>query len=91
MKAISAKCPNCGETKVSKNGKTPAGNQRYICNNKECHGKSFMLDYTYNGWKPGIDEQIIDMAANSVGVNDTAKALKVSERKVLDTLRKHNK
>jgi len=25
-------------------------------------GKSFILEYTYNGWKPGINEQIINMA-----------------------------
>jgi len=38
--------------------------QRYICNAKESAGKSFMLEYSYNGCKPGIDKQIIDVSVN---------------------------
>jgi len=83
------KCPLCDSTKISKNGKDVHGKQRYICNNKECNGKSFMLEYTYNGWKPGINEQIIDMAANSSGIRDTSRVLKISKQKVQDTLKKH--
>ena len=85
------KCPICGGTKISKNGKDLTGKQRYICNNKECSGKSFILEYTYNGWKPGINEQIIDMAANASGIRDTSRVLKVSKQKVQDTLKKHRR
>jgi len=88
MKLIPVKCPVCYGTDISKNGKTRRGTQRYICNDKECPRKSFILDYVYNGCKPGIDEQIIDMAANTSGIRDTARVLKISTQKVLDTLRK---
>ena len=82
------KCPLCFSEKISKNGKDTQGKQRYICNNKDCSGKSFILDYTYNGWKPGINEQIIEMAANASGIRDTSRVLKISKQKVQDTLKK---
>ena len=85
------KCPVCGKTNISKNGKTRKGIQRYICNDKGCPQKSFLIDYTYNGCKPGIDEQIIDMAANASGIRDTARVLKISKQKVTDTLKKRGK
>jgi len=90
MKLTPVKCPACSGTNISNNGKNPNGVQRYICKNKACPGKSFMLEYTYNGWKPGIDEQIIDMAANASGIRDTSRVLKVSKQKVQDTLKKQN-
>ena len=88
MPIIAVKNPRCGSTKISNNGMSPHGVQRYLCNNKECSGKSFMLDYTYNGSKPGIDEQIINMSANASGIRDIARVLGVSTQKVLDTLKK---
>jgi len=57
MTFVAVKCPNCTGTKVSKNG-TENGVQRYLCNNQDCTMKSFMLEYIYNGCKPGIDEMI---------------------------------
>ena len=81
------KCPNCKETKVSKNG-TENGVQRYLCNNQDCSMKSFMLEYIYNGCKPGIDETIIDMTANASGISDISRVLKVSEGKVSSVLKK---
>jgi len=49
-------------------------------------GKSFVLEYTYNGWKPGINEQIINMAANASGIRDTARVLKVCQSRKSATL-----
>lgn len=88
MTTTAIKCPVCGSINISKNGKSVKGLQRYICNNKDCIGKSFMLEYTYNGWKPGINEQIINMAANASGIRDTSRVLKISKQKVQDTLKK---
>jgi len=88
MPLITVKCPKCGSTKISNNGMSPYGVQRYLCNNKECPKKSFMLEYTYNGSKPGIDEQIISMSANASGIRDIARVLGISTQKVLDTLKK---
>ena len=84
------KCPICGSMNVSNNGVSPRGVQRFLCNNKECIGKSFMLEYEYNGWKSGIEEQIINMTANSSGIRDIARVLRVSTQKVLTTIKKKN-
>jgi hypothetical protein len=40
MVMIAVKCPGCGETNVSKNGKTLKGTQKYLCNNEECTHKA---------------------------------------------------
>ena len=88
MATIEVKCPCCSETTVIKNGKNRNGVQRYLCLNKECPQTTFMLDYAYTGCKPGIDEQIIKMAANASGIRDTSRVLGVSTQKVMDTLKK---
>ena len=81
------KCPKCNGTSISKNG-TENGKQRYICNNNKCSMKSFMLEYTYNGCEPGIDEKIIAMTANSSGISDISRVLEISEDKVSRVLKK---
>ena len=81
MKLALVKCPKCNGTKVSKNG-MENGVQRYLCGNEGCAMKSFMLEYVYNGCKPGIDETIIDMTANASGISGISRVLKVSEGKV---------
>jgi transposase-like protein len=89
MVLIAVKCPVCKGTDVSRNGTTKTtGTQRYICNDRTCSGKSFLLDYTYNGSKPGIEREIIDMTANASGMSDITRVLKVSRTKVSKTLKK---
>ena len=88
MILMPVKCPVCGETNISKNGKTKNNIQRYICNAKGCLGKSFLLDYTYNGSKPGIEASIIEMTANASGIRDISRVLKISKSKVTSTLKK---
>ena len=81
------KCPLCDSTKISKNGVNANGAQRYICTDKDC-GKSFLLEYLYNGCKPGIDEDIINQTSNASGIRDIARNLGISKQKVQDTLKK---
>jgi transposase-like protein len=88
MVLIAVKCPVCKGTDVSKNGKSRNEIQRYIRNAKECSGKSFMLEYSYNGCKPGIEKQIIDMTSNASGIRDISRNLKISTDKVMSTLKK---
>jgi len=90
MTTTPVKCPACGGTKIYRNGKD-GGKQRYLCGDKGCPGKSFIIEYTYNGWKPGVNEQIISMAANASGIRETARVLNVSKQKVSDTLKKRKK
>jgi len=75
---------------ISKNGKEGT-KQRYLRGGKDCPGESFVLEYTYDGWKPDINEQIINMAANASRIWDTARTLKVSKQKVSDALKKRKK
>jgi len=88
MVQIHVKCPKCNSINISKNGIGANGVQRYLCNNKDCSGKSFMLEYTNKGWEPGINEKIINMTANASGIRDIARVLKISKQKVQDTLKK---
>ncbi len=88
MAQISVKCPTCGKTEVYKYGKDKNGTQKYMCHSEGCPTKTFRLDYLYEGAKPGIEEKIIAMAANASGIRDTARVLKISTDKVMDTLKK---
>ena len=88
MVMIAVKCPVCKGTDVSMNGKTKQEVQRYICNEKTCSGKSFLLEYKYNGARPGIEAEIIKMTSNASGISDISRVLEVSETKVSKTLKK---
>ena len=61
---IQVLCPYCGSEDIGLHGKNTNGKQRLICKNKECSKKTFQLDYTYNAYKPGVKQQIADMAMN---------------------------
>jgi transposase-like protein len=87
MVLIEVKCPICKGRDISKNGMTKQEIQRYICNEKECSGKSFLIDYRYNGCRPGIEEQIIEMPSNASGMRDISRVLKISRKKVSETLK----
>ena len=87
MAKIDVKCPSCKEINVVKHGKNAKGVQRYRCMNAECDKNTFILDYTYNGSKPGINEAIVNMASNASGVRDTARVLKISQDKVIKVLK----
>ena len=87
MTFVPINCPACATDNVAKNGKTAKGEQRYVCKDTACDAKSFKLAYTYNGWKAGIGEKIIDVRMDGSGIRDIAKALGVSKQKVQETLR----
>lgn len=80
-------CPECTGSNVAKNGKSKLGEQRYLCKDDVCHGKSFKLEYIYNGWKPGIDKQILNVRAEDSTIRDIAQELGLSKQKVQETLR----
>jgi transposase-like protein len=91
MALIEVKCPKCGKTQVVRNGKNANGVQRYMCMNEDCACTTFMLEYVYNGRKPGINESIIKMASNASGIRDTSRVLGVPQDKVMSTFKKHRK
>jgi transposase-like protein len=88
MVLIPVLCPHCQSDQVIKGGKTPAGKQRYKCQNPDCLHYSFQLDLTYNGRSPEVKEQMIDMALNGSGIRDTARVLKISPTTVITELKK---
>lgn len=88
MAKIEVKCPVCGNTNVIEYGKSRSGKQRYCCKNSGCTRKIFQLEYRYNGCKPGINEQIVDMSVNASGIRDISRVLKITTDKVMSTLKK---
>ena len=48
----------------------------------------FQLDYINNASKPGVKEQIVEMAINGSGVRDTVRVLKVGINTVIRILKK---
>ncbi len=88
MAEIPVLCPSCKCDHVVKRGKTELGKQRYLCLNPECGKNTFILDYTYHGYLPGVKEQIIDMAMNGSGIRDTARVLRISSGTVISEIKK---
>lgn len=81
-------CPNCYSNDITKSGRSARGAQRYRCQHAGCPTQTFMLNYLYKAYEPGIKEQIVDMAINSSGIRDTARVLKVNKNTVISTLKK---
>jgi len=81
-------CPYCGHDQVRKHGQNEKGKQRYLCQNPACQRSPFLRDYTHKGCRPGIKEQIIEMALNGSGIRDTARVLQISPSTVIETLKK---
>jgi len=75
MVFLSVCCPHCQGDQVVKRGKTAQGKQRYLCLRPDCPTKTFILDYSYNGYLPEVKKRIIDMALNGSGIRDTARVL----------------
>jgi transposase-like protein len=81
-------CPACGSNEITKSGCTEQGTQRYRCKHEGCTTKTFLLDYRYNAYKPGVKRQVVDMASNGSGIRDTSRVLSISKNTVISTLKK---
>ena len=71
-----------------KSGRNAHGTQRYRCQNPVCETKTFMLEYRYRAYEPGIKEQAVEMAINGSGIRDTARVLHINKNTVISTLKK---
>ncbi|WP_420497883.1 IS1 family transposase [Xenorhabdus khoisanae] len=88
MAKVNVHCRYCHKSEYVKGrGKGNGGHPRYRC--YACC-KVFQLEYTYQACKPGVKEQIVDMAMNNGGICDTARVLKVATSTVLNTPKKLN-
>ena len=84
-------CPTCGGVDIHRHGQSATGKKRYICLNTNCMRKTFILDYTYQGYRPEVKEQIAEMAINGSGIRDTGRVLKISPNTVIKELKKKRK
>lgn len=71
-------CRYC-EGKCIKHGKIGA-KQRYRCNS--C-GRTFIIDYSYNGYKPAINNRITRLVKEGCGIRSIARLLEISATTVL--------
>ena len=81
-------CPHCQGTDIVRPGLTRQGKQRYRCREQRCAGRTFLLDYSYQGQSPEVKQQIVDMAMHTSGICDTARVLHVSPTTVIKELKK---
>lgn len=84
-------CPACGSNEIKNAGQSLNGEPRYRCHNPNCAKKTFMLSYRYKAYRPGVKQQIIDMAINASGIRDTARVLGVAKGTVISTIKKNTK
>ena len=81
-------CPECGSNHITKSGRTEQGTQRYRCQNEDCSTKTFLLDYRYKAYMPGVKRQVVEMAINGSGIRDTSRVLGINKNTVISTLKK---
>ena len=81
-------CPNCGNNEIRKAGQNEHGIQRYRCLGLDCPTNTFIMDYRYKAYQPGVKRQLVDMAINGSGIRDAARVLGISKNTVIATLKK---
>ncbi len=86
--SIDVQCPHCHGVSISKAGKTPKGQQRYMCTNPECPKKTSLLHYVKCAWEDGMKEKVIDMVLNGSGIRDTGRVLKIHKDTVINAIKK---
>jgi len=73
------RCVDIEKTMV-KNGKTKSGKQRYIC--KNCKGTQ-VESYSYPAYNPNLNQQIITLTKEGLGIRSTARVLHISTTTLL--------
>lgn len=84
MVTVNLHCSCCQSVQVYRHGKNPKDMIDFAAVTViEC----FQLTYRYEARKPGVKEQITEMAFNGAGVRDTARTLKIGINTVIRTLK----
>jgi insertion element IS1 protein InsB len=76
-------CSKC-DRKIIKNGKTITGKQRYIC--KNCK-KTSVVNYSYNACHDNVNEKIVLLTKEGMGIRSTARILQISTTTLLKRIR----
>jgi transposase-like protein len=71
MALVHVQCPQRHSPDVVQYGKQANGAQRYRCNNPDCQGTIFLLQYHDKGRPPAVKRRIVDMALNGRGMRGT--------------------
>ena len=74
------RCVDDERNSMVKNGKTLAGKQRFIC--KNCK-KSRVESYSYNAYHSDLNQQIILLTKEGLGIRSTARVLEISATTLL--------
>lgn len=73
-------CSKCKEQKVIKNGRTKNNKQQYYC--KMCSHR-FIEYYTNQAYKLDINEKIVQLTKEGLGIRSTARILEISATTLL--------
>ena len=76
-------CPQCKGFHLVKNGFTKTGKQQYCC--KTCK-KRFLEYYTYHACRQGLNQDIISLTKEGMGIRSTARFLKISATTLLSRI-----
>jgi len=76
-------CPICGSFHTVKNGFTKTGKQQYRC--KNC-GKYFISSYSYHAYEKDLNEKIVILTKEGLGIRSTARILKISPTTLLSKI-----
>lgn len=74
------KCKHCQSEKVIRSGRSVNAKQRFLC--KAC-GKRFIADYQYRAYHTEINDLIIRLTKEGLGIRSTARILHISATTVL--------
>jgi insertion element IS1 protein InsB len=77
-------CKHC-KANCKKDGKQPNGRQKYRC--KGC-GKYQQMEYRYEAWKAGKDQEIIAHVKEGSGIWNIARLLRISKTTVLAKIKR---
>ena len=77
-------CKYCGNPCI-RNGIEKNGKQRFRC--KACK-KSQQLEYRYNAYHPDLDQNIIALTKEGVGIRGTARLLGISPTTLISRIKK---
>ena len=82
MGSNQTRCYRCvGDIRnMIKYGKTKSGNQRYVC--RTCR-KTRVGNYVYQAYKGDINQNIIQLTKEGLGIRSTARILKISTTTLL--------
>mgnify|MGYP006080392675 CR=1 FL=1 len=80
----SAYCPYC-IGKLYKHGKTREDKQRFRC--RDCR-KTHIRNYSYNGYYPSLNRNIIALTKEGVGIRRTARLLCISTTTLIARIKK---